>query len=69
MEEKASKSSGVASRIIGANGNVFNLIFIVSRDLRKAGFIELEKEFKDRCFRAKSYSEVLAIIQEYVEIE
>lgn len=63
------KAEGVTSRIIGANGNVFNLIAIVSRDLRKAGFLELEKEFKDKCFHATSYNEVLAIIQDFVDVE
>jgi len=63
------KAEGVTSRIISANGNVFNLISIVSRDLRKAGYSDLEKEFKDKCFRANSYDEVLALIQEYVDME
>jgi hypothetical protein len=69
MEEKASKANGVTSHIIGVNGNVFNLISVVSRDLRKAGFSDCEKEFKKLCFNAKSYEEVLFIIQTFVNVE
>ena len=69
MEEKASKAKGVKCRLVGENGNVFNLISLVSKCLRSNGFPELEKEFKDYCMNAKSYDEVLMIIQTYVEVE
>ncbi|MEI8217322.1 MAG: hypothetical protein WCF96_09525 [Eubacteriales bacterium] len=69
MEEiQFPKAKGVTSNILGENSNVFNLISIVSRDLRKAGYHDLDKEFKDKCFRAKSYDEVLMIIQTYVDV-
>ena len=69
MEEKASKVKGVKCKLVGENGNVFNLIAIVSKSLRQNGFQELEQEFKKLCFAAKSYEEVLFIIQTYVEVE
>ncbi len=51
------------------NGNVFNLIGIVSKALKKAGYKGHAKEMENRCFEAGGYDEVLTLFQEYVVVE
>lgn len=52
--------------IIGANGNVFNLINICANSLKGAGFENEAEEMKQRIFKSKSYDEALMIMQEYI---
>jgi hypothetical protein len=53
--------------LIGANGNIFNLVGIARRALNRAGMREEAKELSERAFSANSYDEALAIILEYVD--
>ena len=69
MEGKQPKAKGVKCILVGENGNVFNLIALTCKAMRNGGYGHLEKEFKDACFKATSYDEVLMIIQGYVEVE
>ena len=55
-------------QLVGQDANVFNLIGICSRALKKAGKLEEAKAMQGRVFQAKSYEEALAILSEYVEI-
>jgi len=55
-------------KLIGEDGNIFNLMGIASRTLKKVGMKEEAKEMTDRILNSKSYTEALAIISEYVEI-
>ena len=68
MEERQPTAQGVTCKLVGENGNVFNLIALVCRAMRTGGYGHLENEFKDACFKATSYDEVLMIIQRYVEV-
>ena len=54
--------------LIGQDGNVFNLIGIASRTLRRNGMAEQAKEMSDRVFASGSYHEALNSIGEYVNI-
>ena len=57
--------------LIGQNGNVFNLIGLASRTLKKAGLKEQAEEMINRITvdaEAGSYDEALRIIMEYVEV-
>jgi len=56
-------------KLIGENGNIFNLMGITSRTLRKADMHKEADEMIDRITKSKSYDEALAIIMEYVEVE
>jgi hypothetical protein len=56
------------AKMIGQDGNVFNLIGIASRALKKAGKIDEEKEMISRITKAGSYLEALAILTDYVRI-
>ena len=54
--------------LIGQDGNVFNLIGLASRTLKKAGMKEQADEMIGKCFNAGNYDEALRIIMDYVEV-
>ena len=55
-------------RLIGQDGNVFNIIVLVKKALKDSGQPEKAKEFVKRAFSAGSYDEVLNMAGDYVEI-
>ena len=55
------------SPIIGADGNIFNIMGIAAKTLKRAGMGDAAKEMQARATSSGSYSEALAIITEYVE--
>lgn len=56
-------------KLVGENGNIFNLIGIASRTLKDAGLEEQAAEMTERIFKSESYDKALQIIMEYVEVE
>jgi len=68
MGENEPKAKGVTVSLINRDGNVFNVIGSVVRELKKAGLYEMADEYRDACFRADSYDEVLRITMTYVSI-
>ena len=55
--------------LIGEDGNIFNLMGIASRTLKRNGMYEEAQEMCNRIpAEAKNYDEALMIIGEYVEI-
>lgn len=56
-------------KLVGQDGNIFNLGAIVSRALKNAGRHKEAIEIVGRMFSAGSYAEALVIIQEYVDTE
>ncbi len=54
--------------LIGADGNIFNLLGMASRTLRENGMREQAQEMQSRVTASGSYSEALNVIGEYVEI-
>jgi hypothetical protein len=55
-------------KMIGEDGNVFNIIGLVSKALKRAGQPEKAKEFCEQAFASESYGAVLTMADEYVEI-
>jgi hypothetical protein len=55
--------------LTGQDGNVFNVIGLVSRTLKRAGQADKAREFVDRAMKSKSYDDVLALCWDYVEVE
>ena len=55
-------------KLVGQNGNIFNLGGIASQALKKAGQHKAAKEMVNKMFGAGSYSEALNIISEYVDV-
>lgn len=56
-------------KLIGENGNVFNLMSICKKALLKANMKKEYEEMADKIYKAKSYDEALYIMSEYVDIE
>ncbi len=55
-------------KLIGKNGNAFNLMGLVSDALKKAGQTDKEKEFSEKAWNAESYDALLVLCGEYVDI-
>lgn len=59
----------ITVKLIGEDGNIFNLMGICSRELKRAGQRdEADQLVRDIITDANSYEEALAIISEYVDI-
>jgi hypothetical protein len=56
-------------KLIGQDGNIFNLMSIASRTLKSAGLKEQAEEMIERISNSGSYHEALGIIMEYMEVE
>ena len=54
--------------LIGQDGNIFNLMGIASKTLKRNGMAEQAKEMCDRITSSGDYNEALCIIGEYVNI-
>jgi hypothetical protein len=54
-------------QLIGQDGNVFNLLGICVKALKKAGQLEEAQELQKRVWECGSYNEALSIMLEYVE--
>ena len=52
--------------IIGANGNIYNILDIASKTLKSNDMADEAKEMYDRVTSSHSYDEALCIITEYV---
>lgn len=55
-------------KLIGEDGNIFNLLGIASKTLKKVGQDEESSEMCKRVFVCDSYHKALTIIGEYVDI-
>ncbi len=68
IPEKASEQKKPDCKLIGEDGNIFNLMGIASRTLRQNGMADEAVEMRDRIRASGSYDEALCIIGEYVNI-
>lgn len=55
-------------KLVGENGNIFNLTAIASNALRRDGQMQRAREMQQRIFSSHSYDEALSIISQYVEV-
>ena len=55
-------------KLIGEDGNIFNLMARASKTLRENGLSEEAAEMRERIVSSGSYDEALCIIGEYVNI-
>lgn len=55
-------------KMIGENGNVYNLIGLASKILQYYGKTDKAEEMQKRVFNCRSYAEALCILGDYVEI-
>lgn len=56
-------------KLIGTDGNVFSIIGLVAKTLRRANMIDKAKEFTSKAFQSGSYNNVLQLCDDYVDIE
>ena len=56
-------------KLIGEDGNIFNLMGIASGTLKKAGLKEQAEEMIERIQNSGSYYEALGIIMEYLDVQ
>lgn len=54
--------------LIGADGNIFNLLGIASRTLKESGLVAQAEEMRSRVYQSQSYDSALSIIGDYVNI-
>lgn len=54
--------------LIGKNGNIFNLMGIANRTLKRNNMFDEAKEMCNRIMSSESYEKALSIIEEYVNI-
>lgn len=59
----------VTVKLIGQDGNAFNIIGLVAAALKKAGHKEAAAEFTQRAFDSGSYDEVLRLVRESVAVK
>lgn len=55
-------------KLIGEDGNVFNIIGIVSRTLKDFGYEDKAVEFTKKAIKSHSYDDVLQLVMDYVEV-
>lgn len=67
--EETLKESKPTIKLVGENGNIFNLIGIASKALKEEGQHDKAKEMSEKCMTSESYEEALGIIMEYCEVE
>ena len=65
MDNKRNKPD---CKLVGEDGNIFNLMARASRTLRENDLSEEAKEMRERITSSGSYDEALCIIGEYVNI-
>ena len=65
MDNKRNKPD---CKLIGEDGNIFNLMAKAARTLRENDLSEEAKEMRERITSSGSYDEALCIIGEYVNI-
>jgi len=69
MEDDKKKSEKPTAKLIGADGNVFNLLGVCKGALSRAGMRDKAEEMQKRVFASGSYDEALSIMMEYVDVE
>lgn len=55
-------------KLVGADGNVFNIIGIVSKTLKRAHMYKEADEFVERAMTSESYDDVLQLCFKYVDV-
>lgn len=55
-------------KLLGKDGNVFNIIGLVVKALQRTGLKEQAEEFKEKAFACNSYNEVLSLTMKYVDV-
>ena len=55
-------------KLLGQDGNVFNLLGVCTRALKKAGQDEAARELQEKVIAAHSYDEALQLMMQYCDV-
>jgi hypothetical protein len=69
MSEANRQTEKPVVKLLGEDGNVFNIIGLTAQALKRAGLSEQAKEYTVKAFAAGSYDEVLRLSMRYCEVE
>lgn len=58
----------ITVKLVGENGNVFNLMGIVTREMKKNGYKNEAKEFINEVTKCNSYDEALIVMLKWVNV-
>lgn len=68
MQTTIKRKTDLTVKVIGEDSNIFNLLGIVTKELKRNDYRELAKELPPQIFECESYDKALAILDEYVEL-
>ena len=67
MTTQSNSSTRPRAKVIGQDGNVFNILAICSKALKRAGLHTEAGDMQKRVFESSSYDAALAIMMKYVD--
>ena len=67
-ENQADISCKPKVHLVGEDGNVFFLLGLCTRELKRAGFCDEARKLQDEVFASGSYCEALSIMSKYLDI-
>ena len=68
-ENQICKTCKPKVHLVGENGNVFNLMGLCTKELRKAGFPDHARKLQVEVLASGSYSEALSIMFKYLDVQ
>ncbi|HDE9869333.1 TPA: hypothetical protein PD879_002456 [Staphylococcus aureus] len=66
--EQELRQTNLEVQLTGEDGNIFNLMGIVSKALKRNGYRNQAEEMTERVWKSESYSEAISIFNEYVDV-
>ena len=55
-------------KVVGEDSNIFNLLGVVTKELKRNGYRDLAKDLPPQIFECNSYDKALTILDRYVEL-
>lgn len=68
MQTTTKRFTDLQVKVIGEDSNIFNLLGLVTKELKRNGYRDLAKELPPQIFETNSYDQALAILDKYVEL-
>lgn len=70
VREEKMKYPNITVKLVGEDGNIFNLMGKVQKALKKAGVSKEEQsQFLEEVSQSNSYDQALQVIMEWMEVE
>lgn len=68
MQTTIERFTDLQVKVIGEDSNIFNLLGLVTKELKRNGYRDLAKELPPQIFECNSYDQALTILDKYVEL-